>query len=90
MKNEKSKELPVRYCSYCGEKIIVNMMSTDKEKYNRKTGERQYRPYFKCPNYRQKKWYLIFGSPHSKYFLDEMWIEKSFGVWEKVNNKQNY
>ena len=99
MKEENNK-LPVHYCSYCGQKIIPSMVYANENKmyygdlqsipfaskYNNETGEKQYCPFFECPDYKQKKWYQIGGSPHDKYFLDEIWVEKKFGVWEKVDN----
>lgn len=47
-------------------------------RYNKRTGERQFCPYLKCPNYKQKKWYEIGGSPHDEYFLNEVWVKKEF------------
>ena len=96
---KKPTKFPIRYCSYCGEEIAPDMRNADRNmmfygdqstipygsKYNEKTGKRQFCPYFKCPNYKQKKWYQSGGSPHDEYYLDELWIEKEFGVWEKVD-----
>ena len=98
-KIEKIIKLPRRYCSYCGEEMSPNMRDADKNmmfygdqstipygsRHNRKTGERQFCTYFKCPNYKHKKWYQIAGSPHDEYFLDELWVEKGIGDWRKAN-----
>ena len=93
---QKRGKLPTKYCSYCGREMSLDMRNADENmmfygdqstipyasKYNKKTGERQYCPYFKCPDHKNKKWYQIGGSPHDEYFLDEVWIEKKFGIWE--------
>ena len=98
MKKQQTKLL-IRYCSYCGEEMNPDMRNADRNmmfygdqstipyssRYNKKTGKRQFCPYFKCPNYKQKKWYQIGGSPHDEYYLDELWINEEFGVWEKID-----
>jgi hypothetical protein len=97
---DKSQKLPKAYCSHCGMDMHLTMRDADEnmmfyerestipfaKKYNSETGKRQYCPYFKCRNYKDKKWYQFAGSPHDEYFLDEVWIEKEFGIWQKVED----
>jgi len=59
------------------------MFYGDASRYDKRTGNLQYCPYFKCEDYKKKRWYEIGGSPHDEYFLYEVWIEKEFGIWER-------
>lgn len=72
-----------RYCSYCSAEMIFSKIGAESvntyvplidasyplgSKYDKKTGERQYAPHFKCPNFKQKKWYQIV-SPHDEFSI---------------------
>jgi hypothetical protein len=39
--------------------------------YDKKTGKRNFSPFYKCPNYENKKWYQV-CSPHDSYFIGKV------------------
>lgn len=75
-----------RYCSYCGEEMLVWNEPADNcfmfygdtstipiaSRYDKKTGLRNFVRKYKCQNYKKRKWYHIGGSPHDEYFLDDV------------------
>lgn len=91
----------IKYCTYCGNKIMPLMRSASENiifyekmgtmiyasKYNENTGQKQYCPYYKCSNYKDKKWYEFAGSPHDNYFINEIYLKRIDGVFVKLNTR---
>ena len=79
----------IRYCSYCGAKMIIRNSPAETEKlycyggdcykrrmgdaFNILTGKKQYAREFVCPKYKSK-W--IFESPHDFYYFDDIFTLK--------------
>lgn len=83
---KKQKELEIRYCSYCGNKMKVWLKRADEclikypydtigisfaTRYDRKTGKENYLQSFQCPDYENKKWYQL-NNPHDMYYIEEI------------------
>jgi len=85
MKEKLKRKAEKRFCQHCGCEMIrikrgaeENMMFYGDMStiplagaYDKKTGLRNYCWYYKCPMYKERKWFQI-RSPHDDYFIDEV------------------
>ena len=75
-----------KFCSYCGREMLLSLAGAETNmmfygdvptiplsgKYDKRTGKRNCCFKYKCPDYKNKKWYEIGGSPHDDYYIDEV------------------
>jgi len=75
-----------RFCSYCGDQMIEQLLGAEENiqyygdyptgsianKYDSKTGERNYCYKYTCPKFQKFKWWQPYFSPHDDYFEDEI------------------
>jgi len=79
----------IKYCSYCGiEMVKINILACTVDMYepyggmtfklasmfDRDTGKINLTHEYKCPNYKDKKWFHLY-SPHDKYYSYKVFTE---------------
>lgn len=71
-KSVSQSKYPKFYCNKCGERCVVTKAAQD---YDSRTGERNYKYWVKCPNYRRIKLDSFWSSHQNEgaHLLDNAW-----------------
>jgi hypothetical protein len=81
----KTKKPEKRYCSFCGQEMILDYVSPEEFdypiRYDEKTGKKLLYPRYTCPSYieyaRSHRWSLFGWNPHGSYILLDSPIRRS-------------
>lgn len=82
-KTTEGKGIKVKYCSYCGTKMLYSLVPADENicfhpnygeivcgsKYDTETGKANFCPKYTCPNYKDT---FLKLNHHDNYILDEI------------------